>query len=159
MGVEKREVLSLMATLLRWLDVGVVLMGLLLVLVAEVLVGVEAPMVLVRLGRLVESSAKCARFPESVADLESEDLVFPREERRVVDEVLTEDHMSVSVRGVLDFCCNLEDGGGVGSPVSTSISSGGGLRSGRSGEAEMSSALRMLGEWSSVDMLVLVLVE
>ena len=121
--------------------------------------GVELPTVLVRLVELVESSAKCARFPEGVADLESEDLVLPRDERRVADEVLAEDHMAVSVRGVLDFCCDLEDGGGVGSLVSTSMSSGVDLRSGRSGEAEMSSALRMLEDWSSVDMLVLSIVK
>ena len=142
-GVVKRDVLSLMATLLRWFDVRVVLMALTLALAVEVLLGVPVPMVLVRAGKLAESSAKCARFPEDVVDLEREDLVFPRDERCVVVEVLAEDHMAVRVRGVLDFCCDLEDGGGVVlSPVSTSISSVVILRGGRIGDTEMSSAFR-----------------
>ena len=137
-GVAKRDVLSLMATLLRWFDVGVVLMTLSLALEVEVLLGV-----LVRAGNLAESSAKCAWFPEDVVGFEREDLVFPRDERCVVVEVLAEDHMAVRVRGVLDFCCDLEDGGGVVlSPVSTSISSVVVLRGGRIGDAEMSSAFR-----------------
>ena len=121
-GVEKRDVLSLMATLLRWGGVMVVvLLG--LALVVDAMTGEEVPAVSVGLGEILVSSVNLALFPEGVEGLAREDLVLPRDERRVVEDVRAEDHMSVRVRGLFDFCWDLEEAGGGRSVSSTSISS------------------------------------
>ena len=139
-GVESRDVLSLTAMVLRWVG-GVVGLGLLLLLVV-LLVGEIVSAVWVELGGMRVSSVNLARFPLGVADLTSDDLVFPRDERRDVDEVLADDHISVRVRGVFEFFCDLVDVGGVGLESSTSISSVLAERGTHCGDIVMSSALR-----------------
>ena len=121
-GVEKRDVLSLMAALLRWGGVVVVaLVG--LPLVVDAMTGEVVPAVSIGLGEIIVSSVNLALFPEGVEDLVREDLVLPRDERRVIDDVRAKDHMSVRVRGVFNFCCDLEEVGGGQSLSSTSMSS------------------------------------
>ena len=129
-GVEKRVVLSLIATLLRWSGVIVVaLLG--LTSVVDAMTGEAAPAVSVGLGEMIVSSVNLALFPEGVEDLVREDLVLPRDERRVVEDFRAEDHMSVRVRGLFDFCWDLEEAGGGRSLSSTSISSAVFRRDGR----------------------------
>ncbi len=121
-GVEKRDVLSLMATVLRWGGVMVVaLLG--LTLVVDAMTGEVVPAVSVGLGEIIVSSVNLALLPEGVEDLVRDDLVLPRDEKRVVEDVRAEDHMSVRVRGLFNFCWDLEEVGGGRSLSSTSISS------------------------------------